>query len=90
MAIKEWASFVLRLYRVKEYSIGSDRNTVRSACRFCDRIDTRCGVGQMVFMRQYTIGLLESVPDELWSVVPAGRNRTLLGRLGTLQLHNMV
>ncbi len=41
-------------------------------------------VGQVQFGRQYTLGLLESVPEELWSVIPAGASTHIAWQVGHL------
>lgn len=39
-------------------------------------------VGQMQFARAYTLGLLENVPDELWSVIPPGASSHFSWQVG--------
>lgn len=42
--------------------------------------------GQIQFARQYTLGLLESVPDELWAVIPDGASTHFAWQVGHLSV----
>ncbi len=41
-------------------------------------------VGQVKFVRRYTLGLLASVPDELWGVIPTGASTHFAWQVGHL------
>ena len=41
-------------------------------------------LGQVDFARKYTLGLLESVPEELWSIIPNGASSHIAWQVGHL------
>lgn len=41
-------------------------------------------LGQIAFARQYTLGLLEAVPESLWNVIPAGATSHIAWQVGHL------
>lgn len=41
-------------------------------------------LGQVDFARKYTLGLLENVPEELWSIVPTGASSHIAWQVGHL------
>ena len=41
-------------------------------------------LGQVDFARKYTLGLLESVPEELWPIIPNGANSHIAWQVGHL------
>jgi hypothetical protein len=43
-----------------------------------------CVIGQVKFAREYTLGLLDKVPESLWPVIPAGATSHIAWQVGHL------